>query len=88
MRKKNQKGSEMVLKKKREIMDSYRCSAELEVMSLKRNLPLWMLGMQSVLIQNSLSLFHCSWVVYHTEFGFLKKCPELSYDIYKYACTR
>lgn len=69
-------------------MDSYRCSAELEAISLRRNLPLWMLGMQSVLIQNSLSLFHCSWVVYHTEFGFLKKCPELSYDIYKYACTR
>lgn len=46
-----------------------------------------MLGMQSVPIQISLSLYYCSWVVYHTEFGFLKKGPELFY-IYKYACTR
>lgn len=77
----------MVLEKKRNNGFLQRCSAELEAISIRRTLPLWMLGMQSVLIQNSLSLCYCSWVVYHTEFGFLKKCPELSY-IYKYACTR
>lgn len=63
-------------------------SAELEVVSVRRNLPLWMLGMESVLIQSSSSFFYFGQVAYHTEFGFPKKYPELFYDIYKNACTK